>query len=227
MDTAKKHKAGAAYPEPTERVVKLMKKLRNEPIKVSCERLRFLLDTYQEYEGAPEIIKIAKVLEKTLTNMTIFIDDIPIVGMLTKYPVGASPFPELACKWMLKEQTFGSGLGEITVSDEDRQLMKEAGAYFEKRCLWSRSRQWGPDGIRVNAVLPYMVTPMYEAFRNAMSPEDLAAHDAETKLAIPLGGKFGNCAEDLAPVMVFLASDDSHFMTGQLFPVDGGLISVR
>jgi NAD(P)-dependent dehydrogenase (short-subunit alcohol dehydrogenase family) len=32
---------------------------------------------------------------------------------------------------------------------------------------------------------------------------------------------------DLAPVLVFLASDDSHFITGQLIPVDGGLISVR
>lgn len=94
---------------------------------------------------------------------------------------------------------------------------------------WTRTvaRQWGPDGIRVNAVLPYMVTPMYENFRKAMSAEELAAHDAETKIAIPLGGKFGDASRDLAPVMVFLASDASHFMTGQLFPVDGGLISVR
>ncbi|MES2261749.1 MAG: SDR family oxidoreductase [Pseudomonadota bacterium] len=94
---------------------------------------------------------------------------------------------------------------------------------------WTRTvaRQWGPDGIRVNAVLPYMITPMYEHFRNALSPDALAAHDAETKIAIPLGGKFGNAARDLAPVMVFLASDDSHFITGQMFPVDGGLVSVR
>lgn len=94
---------------------------------------------------------------------------------------------------------------------------------------WTRTvaRQWGPDGIRVNAVLPYMVTPMYVNFRNALSPEELAAHDAETEKAIPLGGKFGDATRDLAPVMVFLASDASHFITGQLFPVDGGLVSVR
>lgn len=94
---------------------------------------------------------------------------------------------------------------------------------------WTRNvaRQWGPDGIRINAVLPYMVTPMYIEFRNALSAEDLAAHDAATKADIPLGGKFGDADRDLAPVMVFLASDASHFMTGQSFPVDGGLIALR
>ncbi|WP_193072118.1 SDR family NAD(P)-dependent oxidoreductase [Pseudomonas sp. FME51] len=94
---------------------------------------------------------------------------------------------------------------------------------------WTRNvaRQWGPDGIRVNAVLPYMVTPMYVAFRNALSPAELAAHDAATKMDIPLGGKFGDADTDLAPVMVFLASDSSRFITGQMLPVDGGLVSVR
>lgn len=94
---------------------------------------------------------------------------------------------------------------------------------------WTRSvaREWGPRGIRVNAVLPYIVTPMYERFREALSPEDLAAHDKATAEQIPLGGKFGNADTDLAPVLVFLADEGSRFITGQLIPVDGGLISVR
>lgn len=94
---------------------------------------------------------------------------------------------------------------------------------------WTRSvaRDWGPHGIRVNAVLPYVVTPMYEEFRKALSVEALAAHDKETAEQIPLGGKFGDPMRDLAPVLVFLASDESHFITGQLIPVDGGLVSVR
>ncbi|MBV1689027.1 SDR family oxidoreductase [Novosphingobium sp. G106] len=94
---------------------------------------------------------------------------------------------------------------------------------------WTRSvaREWGPRGIRVNAVLPYMVTPMYERFREALTPDDLAAHDRATAEQIPLGGKFGDADRDLAPVMIFLAGDGSRFITGQLIPVDGGLISVR
>jgi 3-oxoacyl-[acyl-carrier protein] reductase len=94
---------------------------------------------------------------------------------------------------------------------------------------WTRSvaREWGRYGIRVNAVLPYVVTPMYEKFRAALSPEDLAAHDRSTAEQIPLGGRFGDAAADLAPVIVFLAGEGSKFITGQMLPVDGGLISVR
>jgi len=94
---------------------------------------------------------------------------------------------------------------------------------------WTRSvaREWGARNIRVNAVLPYVVTPMYANFRAALSPEELAAHDKSTAEQIPLGGKFGDPALDLAPVLVFLAGEGSRFITGQLLPVDGGLISVR
>ncbi|MFO7978028.1 MAG: SDR family oxidoreductase [Bacteroidales bacterium] len=94
---------------------------------------------------------------------------------------------------------------------------------------WTRSvaRQWGPDGIRVNCVLPYMVTPGYHRFLESLSPDQREAHEADNKRGIPLGGRFGDPDEDLVPVMLFLASDDSHFITGQLFPVDGGMVAVR
>lgn len=94
---------------------------------------------------------------------------------------------------------------------------------------WTRSvaREWGPAGVRVNAVLPYVATPMYDSFRDALSPEELLDHKKMLKENFPLGGNLGDPAKDLAPVMVFLASDASHWMTGQLFPVDGGYITVR
>ncbi len=94
---------------------------------------------------------------------------------------------------------------------------------------WTRSvaRQWGPDGIRVNCVLPYMVTPGYHRFLASLSPDQRAFHQDDNKRGIPLGGRFGDPDEDLVPVMLFLASDDAHFITGQLFPVDGGMVAVR
>jgi 3-oxoacyl-[acyl-carrier protein] reductase len=94
---------------------------------------------------------------------------------------------------------------------------------------WTRTvaREWGPDGIRVNAILPYVNTPMFDKFRSQLTPEELGAYDDYLRANIPLGGTFGNALRDLAPVLVFMASDASHFITGQLLPVDGGFTAVR
>ena len=39
--------------------------------------------------------------------------------------------------------------------------------------------------------------------------------------AIPLG-RFGDCDADIAPVAVFLASDESRYLTAVTLPTDGG-----
>ncbi|MBP1970769.1 3-oxoacyl-[acyl-carrier protein] reductase [Virgibacillus natechei] len=113
-------------------------------------------------------------------------------------------------------------------------IRKEAGAALYSASKgavmsWTRSiaAEWGPYGIRVNAVLPAINTPMYEEARANMTPEQLAENDAENKREIALGGKYGDPDEDLGPVMIFLASNGSKFITGQLLPVDGGQAAVR
>ena len=94
---------------------------------------------------------------------------------------------------------------------------------------WTRTAAgtWGKDGVRVNAILPAMATPMY---REAMARSDEAAREAAYWMnhrSIALGEKYGDPDKDLGPVMVFFASDASRFITGQLIPVDGGQTSVR
>ncbi|MDF2443065.1 MAG: hypothetical protein JWR01_1268 [Subtercola sp.] len=93
---------------------------------------------------------------------------------------------------------------------------------------WTRTvaKEWGPFGITVNAVLPYVTTPMFDKYRSSLTADELAAYDAEIVRTVPLG-RLGDADKDLAPVMVFLASEASHFITGQLIPVDGGLAQVR
>jgi NAD(P)-dependent dehydrogenase (short-subunit alcohol dehydrogenase family) len=91
---------------------------------------------------------------------------------------------------------------------------------------WTRTvaQEWAPYGITVNAVVPAMWTPMYDAHRARMSDAERATHDRMMRAAIPLGGQLGDPDRDLAPVMVFLAGDGARFITGQAIAVDGGMI---
>ena len=94
---------------------------------------------------------------------------------------------------------------------------------------WSRSiaLEWAADGIRVNCVAPVIATPMFESVRATMSPDALAAWDAQLKAAIPLGGRPGDATEDLVPVLAFLSSKECRFVTGQVICIDGGQVMVR
>lgn len=77
----------------------------------------------------------------------------------------------------------------------------------------------GPDGIRVNCVCPGdVLTPMLhdDAEKRGMSWDDYAA-GAEGR---PLG-RIGS-VDDIANAVLFLASEESSFVTGESLVVDGG-----
>ncbi|UCM86653.1 SDR family NAD(P)-dependent oxidoreductase [Streptomyces marincola] len=94
---------------------------------------------------------------------------------------------------------------------------------------WTRTAAaaWGADGVRVNAILPAIATPMYEEALGRLDEDGMTAHFWQNEQSIALGQKYGDPDRDLGPVMVFLASEASRFITGQLIPVDGGQTSVR
>jgi 3-oxoacyl-[acyl-carrier protein] reductase len=93
---------------------------------------------------------------------------------------------------------------------------------------WTRSaaKAWGADRVTVNALAPAVQTPGADRLREFLGPGAAAFIDQQMKLSIPLGGKLGDPASDLGPVLVFLAGDGAGFITGQLIPVDGGLAMV-
>jgi NAD(P)-dependent dehydrogenase (short-subunit alcohol dehydrogenase family) len=77
----------------------------------------------------------------------------------------------------------------------------------------------GPDGIRVNCVCPGDTeTPMAadDAEKRGMAYEDYVAGGSDRPL-----GRMGT-AEEIARAVLFLASDDSSFITGESLVVDGG-----
>jgi NAD(P)-dependent dehydrogenase (short-subunit alcohol dehydrogenase family) len=81
--------------------------------------------------------------------------------------------------------------------------------------------EYAPRGIRVNAIVPgTILTAMNEAIMREV--EDPDALLEEWKAMHPLG-RIGT-PEEVAAVVVFLASDESSFVTGESIRVDGGMI---
>ena len=86
------------------------------------------------------------------------------------------------------------------------------------------TREWAVelagDGVRVNAVLPAETwTPLYEKCLAAMPDPEAARHEIEQ--LIPLGQRF-TTIEEMADMVVFLASPRSSHTSGQIMFVDGG-----
>jgi NAD(P)-dependent dehydrogenase (short-subunit alcohol dehydrogenase family) len=76
------------------------------------------------------------------------------------------------------------------------------------------------DQIRVNCLCPSIVES--DMTQNHFAETEAGRQARESRLAsIPLG-RFGK-PNDIAGLAVFLASDESSWMTGTVIPVDGGV----
>lgn len=76
------------------------------------------------------------------------------------------------------------------------------------------ANEWGKYGITVNVFLPIITT---QFFRETQ-PEALKSLENKTSLK-----RVGTAEEDCAPLIVFLASDEGGYFTGQSYMVDGGI----
>jgi NAD(P)-dependent dehydrogenase (short-subunit alcohol dehydrogenase family) len=78
------------------------------------------------------------------------------------------------------------------------------------------AREWAPWQIRVNVICPGAKTAASRAVF-AENPELEQLADAANPM-----GRLGDPDDDIAPVAVFLASDDARYVTGNTLFVDGG-----
>ena len=78
----------------------------------------------------------------------------------------------------------------------------------------SIAQELGPKGVRANAVAPGFI----ETAMTAQLPEDIRK-DWMKKIPLRRGGQ----VEDIANVCLFLASDMSSYVTGQVIQIDGGM----
>jgi 3-oxoacyl-[acyl-carrier protein] reductase len=117
-------------------------------------------------------------------------------------------------------QMVGQGWGRvinITGKSEPEGLN---GAFCAKAAVtaWSKglSREVGKHGITVNCIPPGRI--MSDQIRRNYTPE---YREWQSRHEIPMG-RYGE-PEELADLAVFLASPRAGYITGAVFPVDGGL----
>ncbi len=86
----------------------------------------------------------------------------------------------------------------------------------------SAARELAADGIRVNAVCPSPVeTRMMRALESGLAPGAEETVRAAVARSIPVG-RYGQ-PDEIAAAIIWLASDDTRFVTGTALPLDGGM----
>jgi NAD(P)-dependent dehydrogenase (short-subunit alcohol dehydrogenase family) len=127
----------------------------------------------------------------------------------------------MACKPLLRDAAVRGGAAVVNVASFGAffGLPRNPGYGAAKAGLVQLTKAlavgWAPDGIRVNAVAPGIVASNMTA---GMEGDD--AISAPILARTPLG-RFGT-PDDVAPAVLFLASDAARYITGQTLRIDGG-----
>lgn len=83
------------------------------------------------------------------------------------------------------------------------------------------ANEWAEDGIRVNIVSPLALTEGVKKWKEVHPDQYQEIIDKH-----PMH-RFGDPEKDVAPIVAFLLSEDSQYMTGQTLMADGGDIKLR
>jgi len=132
---------------------------------------------------------------------------------------GCFLFAQAAGRAMLERKRGGSIINIASVAGLRGSVMPPhyAGYAASKAGLMGLTRElavsWGRHGIRVNAMAPGF-------FHSRLADPAIAFVEPRIQATNPIG-RIGNAGE-LKGVAVFLASDASSYMTGQVIVVDGG-----
>ncbi len=86
----------------------------------------------------------------------------------------------------------------------------------QRALVKSLAREWGPEGVRVNAVAPVAMTPAMQEYFDRQ-PQMRAQVENRAPLR-----RIGDPETDIGRALAFLIGRDSGFVTGQTMFVDGG-----
>ncbi len=136
----------------------------------------------------------------------------------------------LSCQAVLpvmREQRFGSivNISSIAVFASafvTAYKMSKAGMNALTQALAIDNAEYG---VRANVIMPGIIdTPMSVDTMARRRNVPRAQVKAERDATVPLGGKMGT-GWDIAHASLFLHSDEGHYITGVVLPVDGGFLT--
>lgn len=135
----------------------------------------------------------------------------------------------LTCKHVLPimERQGGGSVVNISSIAGLRYVGKPQVAYAAGKAALMQMTQttaviYAPKGIRLNSVVPGLVfTPLVKRLADKYAKGDFEGFVAQRHKAVPMG-RMGD-AWDVAHAVLFLASDESRYITAQQIVVDGGI----
>lgn len=179
------------------------------------------------FEGAEEIInktlehfgKVDIVVNNAArSTLGLFMDATreDIEGLISTNLLGAMYLTKLAIPHMLGKGgavlNISSMWGEVGASCEVLYSTSKGGLNLFTKAL---AKEMAPSNIRVNAIAPGVIDTRMNSFLSNEEREEL-----ENEIPV---GRFG-LPEEIGKTAVFLCSDDSSYITGQILRVDGGYI---
>ncbi|MDB2093123.1 elongation factor P 5-aminopentanone reductase [Clostridium paraputrificum] len=179
------------------------------------------------FEGAEEIInktlehfgKVDIVVNNAArSTLGLFMDATreDIEGLISTNLLGAMYLTKLAIPHMLGKGgavlNISSMWGEVGASCEVLYSTSKGGLSLFTKAL---AKEMAPSNIRVNAIAPGVIDTKMNSFLSQEEREEL-----ENEIPV---GRFG-LPEEIGKTAVFLCSDDSSYITGQILRVDGGYI---
>ena len=174
-------------------------------------------DAVERFGGIDIVVNAAGIIAMATTDATTdeLWDRVMDVNVRAPFRLMRAAFPHL-------KQRRGNVVNVSSVNG--RRVFPNLSAYnTSKAALDHLTRtaaiDWAPHGVRVNAVNPGVtVTKLHR--RSGMSEDAYAAFLVRSKETHPLGRP--GQASEIAALIVFLASDEAGWITGETIAIDGG-----
>jgi NAD(P)-dependent dehydrogenase (short-subunit alcohol dehydrogenase family) len=175
---------------------------------------RLVADVLAEYGQIDTLVNVAGVNRRMLAERLTEADYDYIMDINLKGPFLLS----LAAGKAMLRRGRGSQIN-ITSLNEDRPLKGVAPYAMSKAAMGHMTRslamEWGPRGVRVNGIAPGFV--LTDLTKKLWSQPTMQAWGKTNTPLVRIGQP-----EDMVGAAIFLASEASAWMTGQVLFVDGG-----